>query len=173
MMKKIKESCQISPKAISIATKRNRKRKQFYVESGSGKCYMVSINNTNHVYYHLFQENSFANMRRSPLLTDLLFCECVDWKKHYLPCKHMLAVGKRLKYLGKVFPKGTEILHFSKLILTHLTELMITNKITTLLKVLRQYAIWKRKIVVKMLFIQNYFKNSGRNKQLPLHAGIY
>ena len=81
--------------------------------------------------------------------------------------------GKSLKYLGKVFPKGTEILHFSKLILTHLTELMITNKITTLLKVLRQYAIWKKKIVVKMLFIQNYFKNSCRNKQLPLHAGIY
>ena len=54
MMKKSKESCQISPKAISIATIRNGKPKQFYVESGSGKCYMVSINDTNHAKYHLF-----------------------------------------------------------------------------------------------------------------------
>ena len=51
--------------------------------------------------------------------------------------------------------------------------MMITNKITTLLKVLRQCAIWKRKMVVKMLFIENDFKNSGRKKQLQLHAGIY
>ena len=109
MMKKIKESCQISPKAISIATIRNGKPKQFYVESGSGKCYMVSINDTNHANYHLFQnimsENSFVNMRRSPLLTDLPFCECVDWKKHYLPCKHMLAVGKKFEISWESFPK--------------------------------------------------------------------
>ena len=100
MMKKPKESYQISPKAISIATIRNSNPKHFYVKSGSGKSYMVSINDTNHANYHLFQnimsENSFVNMRRSPLLTDLPFCECVDWKKHYLPCKHMLAVMKKI-----------------------------------------------------------------------------
>ena len=39
MMKKIKECCEISPKVISIATIGNGKPKQFYVESGSGKCY--------------------------------------------------------------------------------------------------------------------------------------
>ena len=38
MMKKIKESCQISLKAISIATIRNAKPRQFYIDSGSGKC---------------------------------------------------------------------------------------------------------------------------------------
>ena len=84
MMKKIKESCEIAPKAISIATIRNGKPKQFYVESGSGKSYMVSINDTNYTNCHLFQnimlENGFVNMRRSPLLTDLPFCKCVDWK---------------------------------------------------------------------------------------------
>ena len=57
--------------------------------------------------------------------------------------------GKSLKYLGKVFPKGTEILHFSKLILTHLTELMITNKITTLLKVLSNMQYGRRKLSSK------------------------
>ena len=127
---------------------------------------MVSINDTNHANCHLFQnimlENRFINMRRSPLLTDLTFYESVDWKKHYLPCKHMFSVIK--KFLGKVFQQGIEILHFSKLILTYLTQMIITNKITTLLKVLRQYAIWKMKMVVKMLFIQNCFKNSDRKK---------
>ena len=53
-MKKVRESCQISPKAISIGTIGNGKPKQFYVESGSGKCYMVSINDMNHAKYHLF-----------------------------------------------------------------------------------------------------------------------
>ena len=53
-MKKIQESCKISPKATSVATIRNRKPKQFYIENGSGKCYMVSINNTNDANYHLF-----------------------------------------------------------------------------------------------------------------------
>ena len=91
-MKKIDESCEISPKAISIATIRNGKPKQFYVQNGSGKCYMVSINDKNHANYHLFQnimlENGFfyMRMRRCPLLNDLPFCECFDWKKHYLRC---------------------------------------------------------------------------------------
>ena len=53
-MKKIQESCKISPKATSIATIRNDKPKQFFIESGSGKCYMVSINDTNHANYYLF-----------------------------------------------------------------------------------------------------------------------
>ena len=109
MMKKIKESCQISPKAISIAIIRNGKPKQFYVESGSRKCYTVSINDTNHTNYRLFQniisEKSFVNMRRSPFLTDIPFCECVDWKKHYLPCKHMLAVMEEVEMSWKSFPK--------------------------------------------------------------------
>ena len=127
---------------------------------------MVSTNDTNLANCHLFQnimlENRFINMRRSPLLTDSPFYECVDWKKHCLPCKHMFTVMK--KFLGKVFPQGIEIFHFSKLILTYLTQMIITNKITALLKVLRQYAIWKKKLVVKMLFIQNYFKTSDRKK---------
>ena len=93
---------------------------------------MVSINDTNHANSYLFQsvmwKNRFINMRRSRLLTDLPFYESVDWKKHYLPCKHMFAVMKKL--LGKVFPQGIEILHFSKLILTYLTQMIITNKIT-------------------------------------------
>ena len=60
---------------------------------------MVSINDTNHANYHLFQnimlENGFINMRRSPLLlTDLPFYECLDWKKHYLPYKHLFVVTK-------------------------------------------------------------------------------
>ena len=83
-MKKIKESCQISPKAISIAIIRNGKPKQFYVESGSGKCYMVSINDTNHANYHLFQnimsKNSFINMRRFPLLTVYHFVNALTGK---------------------------------------------------------------------------------------------
>ena len=44
-------------------------------------------------------------MRRSPLLTDLPFCECIDWKKHYLPCKHMLAVMKKFEMSWESFPK--------------------------------------------------------------------
>ena len=127
---------------------------------------MVSINDTNHANSYLFQnimlKNRFINMRRSPLLTDLPFYESVDWKKHYLPCKHMFAVMK--KFFGKVFPQGIEILHFSKLILTYLTQMIITNKITTPLKVLREYAIWKKKMIIKMLLIQNYFKHSDRKK---------
>ena len=67
-MKKIKESCQISPKAISIAIIRNGKPKQFYVESGSGKCYMVSINDTNHANYHLFQN----------IMSENILLTCVD-----------------------------------------------------------------------------------------------
>ena len=53
-MKKIQESCKISPKATSIATIRNGKPKQFYIESGIGNCYMVSTNDTDHANYHLF-----------------------------------------------------------------------------------------------------------------------
>ena len=69
---------------------------------------MVSIDDTNHANYHLFQnimlENGFINMRRSPYLTDLPFCECVDWKKHYLPCKHMFAVMKKFEMSWESFP---------------------------------------------------------------------
>ena len=43
-------------------------------------------------------ENGFINMRKSPLYTDLPFCECVDWKKHYLPCKHRFAVMKNFEH---------------------------------------------------------------------------
>ena len=69
---------------------------------------MVSINDTNHANYYLFQnimlKNGFANMRRSPLLTDLPFCECVDWKQHYLPCKHMFSVMKKFEISWESFP---------------------------------------------------------------------
>ena len=40
----------------------------------------------------------------SPLLTDLPFYECVDWKKHYLPCKHMFAVMKKFEMSWESFP---------------------------------------------------------------------
>ena len=54
---------------------------------------MLFVNDTNHANYHLFQnimlQNAFINMGRSPFLTDLSFCECIDWKKHYLPSKHV------------------------------------------------------------------------------------
>ena len=50
MIKNIRESFEISPKAISIATIRNGKPKQFYVEFGSGKCYMVSMNEKKRSY---------------------------------------------------------------------------------------------------------------------------
>ena len=72
---------------------------------------MVSINDTNHANYHLFQniilENGLVNNRRSPLLTDLPFCECVDSKKHYLLCKlckHMFAVKKKFEMTWESFP---------------------------------------------------------------------
>ena len=106
-MEKIKESCEISLKAVSITTIRNGKLKQFYLEKGSVKCYMVSINDTNHANYHLFQsmlEHNFVNMPRSLLLTDLPFYECVDWKKHYLSCQHMFAVMKKFEMSWESFP---------------------------------------------------------------------
>ena len=69
---------------------------------------MVSIDDTNHANYHLFQnimlENGFINMRRSLYLTDLPFCECVDSKKHHLLCKHMFAVMKKFEMSWESFP---------------------------------------------------------------------
>ena len=69
---------------------------------------MVSINDTKHANYHLSQnimlENGFINMRRSSFLTDFPFHECVDWKKHYLPCKHMLAVIIKFEMSWESFP---------------------------------------------------------------------
>ena len=107
MTKNIKASCEIPPKAISIATITNGKLKQFYVESGSGKCYMVSINDTNHANYHLFQnimlENGFVNMRRSPFLTDLQFCEALTGKSIIYHVS-MFAVMKKSGMSWESFP---------------------------------------------------------------------
>ena len=50
-------------------------------------------------------ENSFVNMCRFPLLTDLPFCECVHWKKLHLPYKHMLVVIKKFEMHRESFPK--------------------------------------------------------------------
>ena len=69
---------------------------------------MVSTNDTNHANCHLFQnimlENGFINMRRSLLLTDLPFYECVDWKKHDLTCHNMFAVMKKCEISWESFP---------------------------------------------------------------------
>ena len=112
------------------------------------------------------------NLLRPPLLTVYHFVNALTGKSIIYHVSIYLLSSKNLKCLRIVFPQGIEILHFSKLILTYLTEMMITKKIT-LLKVLRQYAIWKKKMLVKMISIQNWFKNSGREKQLPFLAGIY
>ena len=90
---------------------------------------MISINDMNHSNYNQFQSIIYR-------------------------VSIYLLSSKNLKCLSIAFAQGIEILCFSKLILSYLTEMMITNKIT-LLKVLRQYAIWKKKMVVKMLSIQN------------------
>ena len=107
MTENIKASCEIPPKAISIATITNGKLKQFYVESGSGKCYMVSINDTNHANYHLFQnimlENGFVNMRRFPLLTDLPFCDALTGKSIIYHVS-MFAVMKKSGMSWESFP---------------------------------------------------------------------
>ena len=177
MVKKIKESCQISPKAISITTIKNGKPKQFYVESGSGKCYMISINDTNQAKCHLFQnimsENSFVNMRRSPLLTDLPFCECVDWKKHYLPCKHMLAVMKKFEMSWESFPKRYRDSPLFKTEFNSFDRDDDNKQNNNSTQSTETMCDMEEKTGRQNVTYSELFQKQWPKKQLPLHAGIY
>ena len=106
-MSKIQESCNIPVRSINIAAIKNSKPSKFFVE-GQSDTYLVSINDMRDEHLKSVREmattKGYRIYSKGPRYDCSPYCECFDWKKHQLPCKHMLAVMKKFNITFDDFP---------------------------------------------------------------------
>ena len=111
IIERITQSQNIKKEQISCAAIRNGTPNKFYVQSKSyGKEYLLFINdedghqNRNNLWKKA-AEKEYHTSKLHQTNANLPYCECPDWKKFQLPCKHILAVFTFYNCGWNNFPK--------------------------------------------------------------------
>ena len=107
---RLTQSQDIKEEHISCAAIKNGVQNKFYVQSKScGKEYLVFINDEDNyqernLLWKKAADEEYNTVTIHHLNENLPCCECPDWKKFQLPCKHILAVFTKYNYVWNNFP---------------------------------------------------------------------
>ena len=98
IIERITQSQDIKHEHISCAAVRNGFTNKFYIQSKScGKQYLLFLNDEDHYQERVSlwkraTDEKYSTIKMHQANPHLPYCECPDWKKFQLPCKHMIAV---------------------------------------------------------------------------------
>ena len=63
--------------------------------SSNGTEYLVIINDEERTFKNDIDNNAYYTYNLHSFNNNLPYCQCIDWQRFQLPCKHMIAVLKK------------------------------------------------------------------------------
>ena len=100
---RILQAQSISDTWISIAAIRNSKPNKFFVRgSSNGTEYLVVMNDEERTFKNDIDNNAYYTYNLHSFNNNLPYCQCIDWQRFQLPCKHDCCVQKTFFDLGKL-----------------------------------------------------------------------